>query len=67
MNNQNYNVPMNEVNGPSLIAKLVAAALAFAYVGSPVDVIPDFIPLLGQVDDITAIYLAYRYICASGK
>ena len=72
------NFPMNDVEttntyetrrmdnvkskGPGLLAKLAAAAVAFAYLGSPIDLIPDFIPVLGQVDDITALYLAYRYI-----
>ena len=52
----------NVKKGHGLLAKLAAAAVAFAYLGCPIDLIPDFIPVLGQVDDITALYLAYRYI-----
>lgn len=37
-------------------AKLVAAAVA-AYVFSPIDLIPDFIPVLGMVDDIILVPL----------
>lgn len=57
----------NDNKGPGLVAKLAAAAVAFVYLGSPVDLIPDFIPVLGQVDDITALYLAYRYIFMNRK
>ena len=46
-------------------AKLVAA-LVLAYALSPIDLIPDFIPVLGLVDDLlivpAGIYLALRLI-----
>ena len=48
-----------------LLAKLVAGATA-AYALSPVDLIPDFIPVLGLVDDLLVvplgIWLALRLI-----
>ena len=48
-----------------LIAKAVAAAVA-AYVLSPIDLIPDFIPVLGQLDELIilplGIMLAVRLI-----
>lgn len=50
-----------------LLAKLVAAAVA-AYAFSPIDLIPDFIPILGLVDDVIivplGIELALRLIPA---
>lgn len=39
-----------------VIAKLVAAAVA-AYAFSPIDLIPDFIPIIGLLDDIILVPL----------
>ena len=48
-----------------LLAKIVAV-LVVAYAFSPIDLIPDFIPVLGQLDDLIlvplGIYLALRLI-----
>lgn len=33
----------------------IASLLVIAYVLSPIDVVPDFIPLLGMVDDVTLV------------
>lgn len=38
---------------------LVATIL---YLASPIDLIPDFIPVLGQIDDILVAGIAVRYI-----
>lgn len=42
-------------------AKLVAGG-ALAYVVSPIDVIPDVIPVLGQMDDLFLLVRALRYL-----
>ena len=42
--------------------KLVAPAIMALYVLSPVDLLPDFVPLLGQVDDAGVIALALAAI-----
>jgi uncharacterized membrane protein YkvA (DUF1232 family) len=39
-----------------LVAKLAAAAVA-AYALSPIDLIPDFIPVLGYLDDLVVVPL----------
>ena len=48
-----------------VLAKIVAAAIA-AYALSPIDFIPDFIPVFGYIDDViivpVGIFLAVRLI-----
>ena len=48
-------------------AKLVAA-LAFAYLLSPIDIIPDVIPIAGYLDDLVIVpfllHLSYRWLPA---
>lgn len=48
-----------------IVAKLIAGGVA-AYALSPIDLIPDFIPVLGYVDDVlivpAGIWLAVRLI-----
>ncbi len=39
-----------------------AVALLVLYLVSPVDLLPDFIPVLGVVDDLVLIPLAVRFI-----
>ena len=38
------------------------AALIALYLFSPVDLIPDFLPLIGMVDDIVLVPLAIRWL-----
>lgn len=42
-----------------LLAKLIAAAVA-AYAFSPIDLIPDFIPVLGMLDDLLIVPIGIR-------
>ena len=39
----------------------VAVAFAAVYVISPVDLIPEFVPVIGPLDDVVVVALALRY------
>lgn len=41
----------------------LALAVALAYVVSPIQLIPNFVPVIGQTDDVLAVTLALRYAC----
>ena len=43
----------------------VRVALLFVYLAIPVDVIPDFIPILGYADDAIVVVLILRSVCRS--
>ena len=54
-------------NRVAAVDKLVVAG-AIAYILLPIDVIPDFIPFLGEVDDVFLLMLALqRLIANAGK
>ena len=42
-----------------LVAKAVVP-LALLYLISPIDVLPDFLPVLGQLDDLVVAYVALK-------
>ena len=45
-------------------AKIVAGA-ALAYVASPIDLVPDFVPTAGGVDDLLIVLAAVRFLVAT--
>ncbi len=44
--------------------KIMIPAVVAAYILSPVDLIPDFIPVIGELDDLAIIILAVRLFIA---
>lgn len=45
-------------------AKVVAGG-AVAYVASPIDLVPDFLPVVGQLDDLFLLTRALRYLAGA--
>jgi uncharacterized membrane protein YkvA (DUF1232 family) len=41
----------------------LALGLAICYLASPIQLIPNVIPVIGQIDDVTVLTLAVRYTC----
>jgi uncharacterized membrane protein YkvA (DUF1232 family) len=41
-------------------AKWTPAGLALAYIASPIDLVPDVIPIVGQLDDLLVLTWAFR-------
>ena len=41
--------------------KLALVAL-LGYLASPIDLVPDFVPLVGQLDDVLAVVLVLRFV-----
>lgn len=48
----------------SMVDKLLVAG-AMAYIAMPVDLIPDFIPFIGEVDDVFVLVLALQRLIAN--
>jgi uncharacterized membrane protein YkvA (DUF1232 family) len=40
----------------------VALTLLIPYLASPIDLIPDFLPVIGQLDDAALVVLALRHV-----
>ncbi len=47
--------------------KLFWILLALIYALSPYDLLPDFFPVWGRIDDLVVIYLLWRYVLSGRK
>jgi len=56
-------IPRNPMRNwlTELVMRLMATGAAGAYAISPIDFVPDFIPVLGQMDDVAVLLLLLYY------
>jgi uncharacterized membrane protein YkvA (DUF1232 family) len=40
----------------------IAVVIALLWVLSPIDLIPEFLPIIGPLDDVLVVALAFRYV-----
>lgn len=54
----NQTQPTQKRRGMGISPQMIVGLIAGLYTISPIDVMPDFVPVLGQMDDIGMILLA---------
>jgi uncharacterized membrane protein YkvA (DUF1232 family) len=47
-------------------ARKLALIVLAAYLASPIDLVPDFLPVAGQVDDALLVIVALRWLARGG-
>lgn len=59
-----YQLILRDVRAPKVAKALLGLAIAYSL--SPIDIIPDFIPVIGHVDDIiivpTLVFFALKFV-----
>ena len=48
--------------GYSVGEKIALTLVTFVYVASPIDLVPDLLPLVGQLDDLSALILLAKVL-----
>jgi uncharacterized membrane protein YkvA (DUF1232 family) len=47
--------------------RILIAIACFLYVVSPLDLLPEFLPIIGWLDDVAAIVLTIRHLSEGGR
>jgi uncharacterized membrane protein YkvA (DUF1232 family) len=49
------------------LTNIIIACVALLYIISPIDLIPDFIPIIGWIDDLIVAFIGFKAVFSGKK
>jgi uncharacterized membrane protein YkvA (DUF1232 family) len=49
------------------LTNIIIACVALLYIISPIDLIPDFIPIIGWIDDLIVAFIGFKAVFGGKK